>query len=221
MEGGALAWSISVFAKPWETSSSDPVAAAVNGAKAKPWNPPPPKVPDEVLQATQQRRMANGEGVKLDPIRAQAFAKEMLIDFNPVKSLLRAGLIDADEATSRTPASLYKTAQRYERHPLVQQALRDFIHRVESDKVVSRERILYGLLEEACYHGPGASASARVAAWGRLAKLMGMELPEEGDKSRGKQAPGGVMLIPFSPSIEAWENAAVGQQRQLKADVRL
>jgi hypothetical protein len=209
-----------LLAKPWEKRNGDAVADAVTSAKAKPWNPPPPSVPGEVLQATRQRAAANGESVKLDPIKAQAFAKEMLIDFNPVKSLLRAGLIDADEATSRTPSSLYKTATRYERHPLVQQALRDFIHRIESDKVVSRERILYGLLEEACYHGPGASAGARVAAWGKLAKLMGMELPDPGEDKGKDAAPGGVMLIPFAPSIEAWEGAAVGQQAQLKADVR-
>lgn len=208
-----------MIAKPWEKGAKDAtVASAVNGAKAKPWNPPPPEVDQEVLQHHQQKTMARGDGVKLDPLKAQAFAKEMLIDFNPVKSLLRAGLIDADEATSRTPASLYKTAARYERHPLVQQALRDFIHRVESDKIVSRERILYGLLEEACYQGPGASASARVAAWGKLAKLMGMELPDPGE--RKATAAGGVMLIPYVPSIEAWENAAMGQQARLKADVR-
>lgn len=209
-----------MFAKPWESASKDSVVEdAVMAAQAKPWNPPPPKVPGEVLQAHKAKASASGESVKLDPIKAQAFAKEMLVDFNPVKSLLRAGLISEDEATSRTPASLYKTASRYERHPLVQQALRDFIHRIESDKVVSRERILYGLLEEACYHGPGASASARVAAWGKLAKLMGMELPDPGEQKTN--APGGVMLIPFAPSIEQWEQAAIGQQAKLKADVRL
>lgn len=208
-----------MFAKPWEKGSQDKtVDDAVMAAQAKPWNPPPPDVPQQVLKAHKTKTTANGEHVNLNPIKAQAFAKEMLIDFNPVKALLRAGLIDEDEATSRTPSSLYKTASRYERHPLVQQALRDFIHRVESDKIVSRERILYGLLEEACYHGPGASASARVAAWGKLAKLMGMELPPEGDAKT--PAPGGVMLIPFAPSIEQWEQAAIGQQAKLKADVR-
>ena len=211
-----------MFAKPWETRGTDSaVEDAVTNAAAKPWNPPPPKVPQEVLQKHRQKASASGESIRLDPIKAQAFAKEMLVDFNPVKSLLRAGLIDEEEATSRTPASLYKTANRYERHPLVQQALRDFIHRVESDKIVSRERILYGLLEEACYHGPGASSSARVAAWAKLAKLMGMELPAPGEgQDKATEAPGGVLLIPFAPSIEQWEQAAVGQQAKLKADVR-
>lgn len=209
-----------MFAKPWETSTSDTVIEGAKlDAKAKPWNPPPPKVPPEIIQAHKVKSNINGERIKVDPIKAQAFAKEMLVDFNPVKSLLRAGLISPQEAETRSAQSLYKTAQRYERDPLVQQALRDFIHRVESDKIVSRERILYGLLEEACYHGPGASASARVAAWGKLAKLMGMELPAEGEQKA--TAPGGVMLIPFAPSIEQWEQAAMGQQAKLKADVRL
>lgn len=210
-----------MFAKPWEKSGSDPaVGEALQGAQAKPWNPAPPRVPPEILNAHQARSMANGQGVKLNPIKAQAFAKEMLIDFNPVKALLRSGLISAEDATERDAGSLYKTAAKYERHPLVQQALRDFIHRVESEKIVSRERILYGLLEEACFHGPGASASARVAAWSRLSKLMGMELPDPGEDKAKNNAPGGVMLIPFAPSIEAWEQAAIGQQAQLKADVR-
>lgn len=209
-----------MFAKPWEKSSNETVIdAAKMGAQAKPWNPPPPQVPPEVLQAHKVKTNINGERIKVDPIKAQAFAKEMLVDFNPVKSLLRAGLISQEEAETRSASSLYKTANRYERDPLVQQALRDFIHRIESDKIVSRERILYGLLEEACYHGPGASASARVAAWGKLAKLMGMELPAEGEAKTS--APGGVMLIPFAPSIEQWEQAAMGQQAKLKADVRL
>lgn len=209
-----------MFAKPWEKSTQDTtVQDAVAATGAKPWNPPPPKVPPEVVQAHKVKSNINGERIKIDPIKAQAFAKEMLVDFNPVKSLLRAGLISSEEAETRSAQSLYKTAQRYERDPYVQQALRDFIHRVESDKIVSRERILYGLLEEACYHGPGASASARVAAWGKLAKLMGMELPAEGEAKTS--APGGVMLIPFAPSIEAWEQAAMGQQAKLKADVRL
>jgi hypothetical protein len=210
-----------VFAKPWEKSNGNTaVDQAKVKARAKPWNPAPPEVDQQVLQAHKVKTTASGEYVKLDPIKAQAFAKEMLVDFNPVKSMLRAGLISAEDAQEREASSLYKTANRYERHPLVQQALRDFIHRVESEKIVSRERILYGLLEEACYHGPGASASARVAAWGKLAKLMGMELPPEGEK-KANDAPGGVMMIPFSPSIEQWEQSAMGQQARLKADVRL
>lgn len=208
-----------MFAKPWEKSTSDKTQDAVTAAQAKPWNPPPPQVPPEVVQAHKVKSNVNGERVKISPIKAQAFAKEMLVDFNPVKALLRSGLISPEEAETRSAQSLYKTAQRYERDPYVQQALRDFIHRVESDKVVSRERILYGLLEEACYHGPGASASARVAAWGKLAKLMGMELPAEGEQKTS--APGGVLLIPYAPSIEDWETAAMGQQAKLKADVRL
>lgn len=210
-----------VFAKPWEKVKRDPIIdRAKVEAAGKPWNPPPPQVDAKVYAAHKQKGAITGERVSIDPIRAQAFAKEMLVDFNPVKALLRCGLITAEDAETRNASSLAKTANRYERDPYVQQALRDFIHRVESDKIVSRERILYGLLEEACYHGPGASASARVAAWSKLAKLMGMELPAEGDK-KANEAPGGVMFIPFSPSIEQWEHSAMGQQAKLKADVRL
>lgn len=210
------------FRKPWEKSTKDnTVADAIEATSAKPWNPPPPEVPAEIVKAHKDKTMATGHRVKISPIKAQAFAKEMLVDFNPVKALLRSGLVSEEEAETRTLASLTKTANRYERDPYVQQALRDFIHRIESDKIVSRERILYGLMEEACYHGPGGSSSARVAAWGKLAKLMGMELPPGGEEGKETKAVGGVLLVPFAPSIEQWETAAMGQQAQLKADVRL
>lgn len=211
-----------MFEKPWERKGKGkdaPEQEVIAQATARPWEPPLPKVPPNVVQEHKRRSNERGERIVVSPIKAQAFAKEMLVDFNPVKALLRSGLISEEEAATRSDTSLYKTAQRYERDPYVQQALRDYIHRVESDKIVSRERILYGLLEEACYHGPGGSASARVAAWGKLAKLMGMELPEGGDKRDA--APGGVLLIPFAPSIQDWEAAAMGQQAKLKADVRL
>lgn len=209
-----------MFAKPWERSASagktENTAAA---GKAALRDPPLPKVPPEILQAHKVKTNINNERILITPVKAQAFAKEMLVDFNPVKAMLRAGLLSAEQAEKRSATSLYKTAQRYEKNPYVQQALRDFVHRVESDKIVSRERILYGLLEEACFHGVGASASARVAAWSKLAKLMGMELPPE-EANKTTNAPGGVMLIPFAPNIEQWEQAAVGQQAKLKADVR-
>jgi len=205
-----------MFEEPWKRKRSDTVVdAAIEDSERKPWDPPLPNVAPEIIQAHRTSATARGEGLRVDRLQAQAFAKELIIDFNPVKALLRLGWAKPDASTQ----ALYKKAQRYERDPYVQQAMRDYIHRIESDKIVSRERILYGLLEEACYHGPGASASARVAAWGQLTKLMGMHLPPD-DPAKAQGVRGGVLLIPYSPSVEDWERNAMGQQAKLKADVR-
>lgn len=204
-----------MFAKPWESQDNSAISEAIETTAHKPWDPVVPKVAPRVIEGHSSRMMARGDGRTIDKIKAQAFAKAYLVDFDGFNALVRIG--EADETTDRVVIS--RKAGDYLRNPIVLQTLQAFISRVESDKLVSRERILMGLLEEACYHGPGSSASARVAAWGKLAKLMGMELPPE-DLDAKARARGGVMLVPFAGGIEEWERAAIGQQAQLKADVR-
>jgi hypothetical protein len=203
-----------VFARPWESQDDDTVSEAVEAQARQPWEPEIPRVKPEIVKAHHNRTMSSGEGRSIDRIKAQAFAKEYLVDFDGARALIRCGL--ADETTNM--ATLVSTASKFMRNPVVLQTLQAHISRIESDKIISRERILMGLLQEACYHGPGGSASARVAAWGRLAKILGMELPPE-DPAQ-KAARGGVMLVPYMGGIEAWEASAIEQQAKLKADVR-
>lgn len=203
------------FAKPWEKNAGpDPVVLDAREAAAhKPWEVHVPKPPPAVVDDHNSRMMARGDGRVIDKIKAQAFAKAYLVDFDAARAVIRIGL--ADEATD--PTKLVRMGNDFTRNPLVLQALQAYISRIESDKIVSRERVLMGLLTEANYYGLGGSASARVAAWGKLAKILGMELPPEDPKA----ARGGVMLVPYMEGgIDAWEAAAVGQQARLKADVR-
>ena len=202
-----------MFAKPWETQDDAAVQAAKDDAAHKPWDPKGKPPPPQIVEQARQNAQVGGRNYAIDKIKAQAFAKAYLVDFDAMRALVRIG--EADENTE----SQYhmRRANAYLRNPVVLQSLQAFISRVESDKIVSRERILFGLLEEATYHGLGASASARVAAWSKLAKLMGMELPPEDPT---KNVRGGVMLVPMAGGIEEWEAAARGQQAKLKADVR-
>ena len=200
-----------MFAKPWESRDDAVVTEAKEKASQKPWEPEIPKVAPQIIKAHKQRQVEDGRVVAIDAIKAQAFAKNYLVDFDHRNAaIVTFGLTDSEHAR--------RVGLDYIRHPLVLQALQAYMNRIETDKVISRERILLGLLQEANYHGVGSSHSARVAAWAKLAKIMGMELePKDED---AKKIAGGVMLVPFVGGIEQWESAARGQQAQLKADVR-
>lgn len=200
-----------MFAKPWESRDNAAVEEAKRQAGQKPWEPKTPPVKAEIVQAHNQRAFANGRGYAVDAIKAQAFAKNYLIDFDHRNAAILTFNID-------DPERARVVGLDWIRHPLVLQALQAYMPRIENEKIVSRERILLGLLQEANYHGLGSSHSARVAAWSKLAKIMGMEI-EKKDSDEAKTR-GGVMLVPFAGGIEQWEQAARGQQAQLKADVR-
>lgn len=212
-----------MFAPPWETktTTADPIIteALENSANA-PWDPPLPNVPTRIKQAQRRRNKELGQSTPIDRLKAQAYAKELMVDFDTVKAMLRAGLMSGEEFAKRTATSVYKTAQRWANDPYVLSACKAFIDRIEDDKILTRERILFGLYTEANYFGPGSSASARVAAWAKLAKLKGMEEAPP-DPLAAKEAKGGILMIPYSSSIEEWEAAAMGAQAQLKADVRI
>ena len=201
-----------MFAKPWEAKTTDEVVqAAVDASAQQPWEPPLPKRRYQSIDSTRV------ENIPVSPIQAQRYAKEYVFDFDTVAALFRARILD--ESHSKTFIS--KQATRFRRDPTVAEAIQGYMARLDSEKILTRERVLYGLLEEANYHGIGASASSRVAAWAKLAKLMGMELPaEDPNKIKEDQNKGGVLMIPFVQSIEEWEQSAVGQQAALKADVR-
>lgn len=202
---------MTAFAKPWETKGADPlIAEALEDTSRRPWDPDTPKVPAHIKQQHKQRAQKQGEYRPETKFKAQAFAKEYLIDFDHRNAMIRLGVDDPDKALELGRAML--------NDPETLQAIQAYMGRIEEDKLVTRSRVLAGLLREACYHGLGASHSARVAAWGKLAKVLGMEQPPE-DPSK-KNNLGGVMIVPMAGGIEEWERAAIGQQRQLKADVR-
>lgn len=202
-----------MFAKPWEKDgASEVLADAIADQTAAPWEPKPAKVARSVVVAHNNKQTRNQKSRPATVFKRQEFAKSYLIDCNPAMACLRLGLCDNIEDAR-------KEGWRIFNEPETLAAIQAFSARLENDKIVSRERVLMGLLEEANFHGLGASHSARVAAWGRMAAMLGADKPKS-DEDPAKKVRGGVMMIPMAKSIEEWESAAVGSQAQLKAVVR-
>lgn len=202
-----------VFAKPWESQAKDEVIEeAKQDAAKKPWEKQVPKTSKKVVETVVDELHLPA----IDQIKAQAFAKNYLIDFNHRNAAIRTfNYSDGSAETAR------KVGLRLLSHPYVLQAIHAFMPEIEKEKLVTRERVILGLLEEANYHGFGASHSARVAAWSKLAVLLGMEFeaknPKNPDPSMNR---GGVMLVPYVETVEEWEQLAIASQTKLKADVR-
>lgn len=144
---------------------------------------------------------------------AQRFASEYIVDFNARNAWRRAG---GDE---QGPKGGYS---RYAQHPYVQAILEKFVEEIEEEQLLSRKKVIGGLLKEAHYHGPDASHGGRIRAWMGLARIKKMDIQVTENHTTVR---GGVMLIPGNPSgeiidVDMWEKASTEQQLQLKSDVR-
>lgn len=203
-----------MLAKPWEKKGAGKTVASVAAKQSarKPWDPATPDVDPRIIQ---QRKEKTAQGNTYRPeqrFKAQAFAKEYIKDFDHRAAAVRMGVDDEDGSAQRIGRNMLND-------PETMQAIQAYMGRIESDVLITRDRVMMGLLREACFHGLGASHAARVAAWGKMAKVLGMELPPKDEIP--EEARGGVMLVPYVPGgIEAWEAQATGQQAQLKSDVR-
>lgn len=126
----------------------------------------------------------------------------------------------ADENMS--VAQMSKVATKVRQSKLFADAFDHIITTFDEHEILTRERVLAGLYVEAADRFGPTSAAARVSAWSKLAQLIGMEAEAKRGDDLNKElaAPGGVLMVPFVASIEQWEEAAVAQQAQLKADVR-
>lgn len=81
-----------------------------------------------------------------------------------------------------------------------------------------KQMIVSSLMREAHYTGPGASHAARVSALNALAKIKGIEKPEQEEDANLIR--GGVMIVPAVGTLDDWEKAAGNQQAELKKTVR-
>jgi hypothetical protein len=193
---------------------------AVADQTAAPWHPKGAKVPESIKQAHKDKQVRNERTRTLAPgavFKRQEFAKAYLIDCDPTMAALRCGLVDSEDEDSHNEAR--RVGWYYFRQPETLAAIQAFSATMENDKIVSRERVLMGLLEEANYRGLGASHSARVAAWSKIAQMLGAEKPK-GEEDPATKVKGGVMMIPMAQSIEQWETVATGSQAALKSAVR-
>lgn len=138
------------------------------------------------------------------------FVYEYLHDFNSSMAWIRAGGSYAS-STRGGPDSL--------RTGYVQAQLRIVTEMVDEEKLVTRGEVLMGIKREANYYGEDGSSSARVRAWGMLAKIKGMDVPLPKDpQDEGPR--GGVMEVPMVATTVEWAEVATASQLQLKNDVR-
>ncbi|HEY9246339.1 MAG TPA: terminase small subunit [Candidatus Methanoperedens sp.] len=135
------------------------------------------------------------------------FIAEFLIDFNGPLAWIRSG------GSYSTAA---KMGNQYLREPYVAKKIWEVIDSLEEAKIINRKRILAGLVREANFMGIGASHSARVSAYSKLASILGMDAPQKVEAK--VKFTGGVMLVPFSPDAKEWEKNAIEAQKKLKEE---
>lgn len=215
------------IAKPWEKGppGKKKVDKTVENAKKasarKPWDPTPKPVSVEVLDAHNTKAAMGGSIIRMTEDFAMILAKAYAIHGDMVMALMQTGRYPLDEAGLKTAKD---NAWKYRCHPLFAAAKEAVLSRFTETDILTRDRVLAGLYEEAADRGLLTTGASRVAAWGKLAMLMGMENdaknpPKAEDTVNIDKS--GVMMIPYVSSIDDWEQHAMGQQAKLKADVRL
>lgn len=105
-------------------------------------------------------------------LRRDRFVQEFLYDFNLANAYRRSSRKGKDLAQS----TVLNYSRRMHQEPYVQLLIRLKLEEMDTEAICSRNRIIAGLLEEATYRGEDASHSARVAAWAKLGKYMGLDI---------------------------------------------
>lgn len=106
-------------------------------------------------------------------LRLTRLAKQFVIDFDIMNACARA---DLD----------WEDVKDAERDPFFISLVQELVETIDPDIVVSRQEILLGLKREALH---ADKAAARVNAWGKLATLTGMELPDPKKKDAASAPP--------------------------------
>ncbi len=141
-------------------------------------------------------------------VMLDAFVGEYLHDFNARMAWIRVG------GNPNSPTDAYNALNT----AYVQLQLRNVAEMIDEEKLVTRAEVLMGIKKEANHFGDDGSSSARVRAWGLLAKIKGMEAPI---KIEGEVLhKGGVMEVPMVATEVEWQDVAAESQTALKNDVR-
>lgn len=204
--GGALAGVEQLTIKPWETNPEKVKQAQIAreaGKRAK---------------RSYSRAITKDVTARLTKDVAIALAREYVKHGDMRHALILTGF--ADEDTS--PSQMSKMATRVRQSRNFAEAFDHIVTKFDEHEMLTRDRVLAGLFLEASDRFGPTSAAARVSAWSKLATLIGMDFDAKrtDDFQKELAAPGGVLMVPFVSSIEQWEQSAMSQQAQLKADVR-
>lgn len=148
--------------------------------------------------------------------RRDHFISEYLVDFNAAQAFIR---MKAEEEPFKEIDAAAAAAGGYSftREPYVAKKIQEALEDMEEANIITRKRVLGGLIREANYHGVGAQHGARVSSWSKLAGILRMDVKivEQNVGLRG-----GVMIVPQTEDGESWEARAAGAQAALKEDVR-
>jgi len=178
---------VTQYLPPWQTGAPAPVAAPVLADSAEP-------------VATYDFAYVHPQTKAV----RQLFVAEYVKDFNGVAALARLGL------NYSAPGVV---ASRWLKEPFTQYLLARYVDEIDEDALINRKRVIAGLNREANSYGLDSSGASRVSAYGKLAKILGMEI----DRSEVKVAvAGGIMLVPMGTSIDEWERNASRAQAELK-----
>lgn len=172
----------------------------------------PKRVPDPNSETSQ--RLSRYVEENMQPrsiIFAKKFVTEYLRDWNGPMAYIRAGG-SANHAGSGGPETL--------RWPYVQKLLQHLLEEMDEEDILTRKRIISGILREATYMGPDTSHGARVRAWMGLARIKKMDIQVV---ENNHHVSGGVMVIPMqdqSKTIDGWAQVTEANQARLKDEVR-
>jgi hypothetical protein len=142
------------------------------------------------------------------------FVKEYLTNYNALEAAIRVGY-------GQSYAKEY--AVRFMNCPYVMSQISKMETTAdEASPDAMRKMVIRGLIREANYTGPGASAGARVAAFAKLAAIQGLDAPKKSiHEMTGPDgqpiATGGVFVVPGVATIEEWAAVAEKQQADLVA----
>lgn len=115
------------------------------------------------------KRLRSNTSSKLPPSakrRRERFVRRYIIHFNQKRAAMEIGI-------SEKTAS--KAASEFLREPYTLEVLDRLIRESEEADLCTRNEVIMGLKREANYYGDDGQSSARVSAWGKLGKYLGME----------------------------------------------
>ena len=98
--------------------------------------------------------------------RRRRFVQRYIIHFNGKRAAMEVGVPERSAA---------KAASQFLREPYTVMVYEKLLAESEEENLCSRKEVIMGLKREANYYGLDGQSSARVSAWSKLGKYMGME----------------------------------------------
>lgn len=187
-----------------------PKPVAKGGKKTKPQYDPDSKSSRMMAAKTEENLTPKTKAV------ADLFVIEYLRDYNAKRAFIRTKAI-TDPYQEVDEHYAQNAGYQMTRWPYVAAKIQKAIEEAEEKNIVTRAEVLHGLKREALFQGPGASHSARVGGWGKLAQIMGMDSKQV---ERGLAMRGGIMIVPAVDDPRSWEERAAAAQSALKEEVR-